>query len=264
MFLASAVADYPNSKNGMDNDTGNKWNPYAIDFGAGVANKLGPKIGVSGLGDVVQNAVGNVTNPHLQMLYKGVGLREFQFEFIFTPTSSAEAAQVDALIKKLTYWAAPRVLTGASRHYLEPPYLFNIGFSFLGGSGLVSAVTNFFSNLGTQIIGQQLTAALSPSSSLSSALNNAKIYTVYHPCVLRDINVDYAPNGWAAFNDGYPIQTRLTLQFKETDIVTKDDINPGISVPQSVTQQVSAASFGPSAPLSNGVTVTPIDLGLMG
>ena len=33
--------------------------------------------------------------------------------------------------------------------------------------------------------------------------------------------LDYAPNGWAAYNDGFPIQTRLTLQFKEMDIVTK-------------------------------------------
>jgi hypothetical protein len=43
-------------------------------------------------------------------------------------------------------------------------------------------------------------------------------------CVLSNVNVDYAPNGWAAYNDGFPIQTRLTLQFKEMDIVTKQKL----------------------------------------
>ena len=41
-------------------------------------------------------------------------------------------------------------------------------------------------------------------------------------CVLTNVSVDYAPNGWAAYNDGYPIQTTLQLQFKETQILTKD------------------------------------------
>jgi hypothetical protein len=230
--LASAFADRSSSMRGMDGDTGNWWNPYAAGAGTYALGKIGQMGDVApGLGDVAQNAIGNVTNPHLQMLYKGVGLREFQFEFLFTPTSSQEAQQAKTIVDTFVYWAAPDVAKGvsSSRHYLVPPLLFNIGFSFLNGSGLVGAVTNFFSNLETQIFGQQLTGALNPSSSLSTPLNNAMVYTIYHPCVLKDINVDYAPNGWAAFSDGFPVQTRLTLQFKETDIVTKQDINPSVS-----------------------------------
>jgi hypothetical protein len=41
-------------------------------------------------------------------------------------------------------------------------------------------------------------------------------------CFLADVNVDYAPNGWAAYNDGYPVQTKLTLTFKETTMITKN------------------------------------------
>ena len=48
----------------------------------------------------------------------------------------------------------------------------------------------------------------------------AKIMTI-NDCVLQDVNIDYAPNGWAAYNDGYPIQTRLNLTFKETQMITK-------------------------------------------
>jgi len=46
-------------------------------------------------------------------------------------------------------------------------------------------------------------------------------------CVLDNINVDYAPNGWAAYSDGAPVQTKLTLSFKETDIMHRDLFNSG-------------------------------------
>jgi hypothetical protein len=45
--------------------------------------------------------------------------------------------------------------------------------------------------------------------------------------VLENINVDYGPNGWATFNDGSPVQIKLTLQFKETVIVDKNRIRAG-------------------------------------
>ena len=45
-------------------------------------------------------------------------------------------------------------------------------------------------------------------------------------CVLDNMSVDYAPNGtWSAYNDGYGIQTRMTLTFKEMSIMTKDNVN---------------------------------------
>ena len=40
--------------------------------------------------------------------------------------------------------------------------------------------------------------------------------------------VDYAPEvGWVSFEDGMPVKTRLTLQFKETEIMTRDKIEQG-------------------------------------
>ena len=41
------------------------------------------------------------------------------------------------------------------------------------------------------------------------------------------MSVDYAPNGWIAYSDGSPIQTRLTLSFKETDIMHRDIFKDG-------------------------------------
>ena len=43
-------------------------------------------------------------------------------------------------------------------------------------------------------------------------------------CVLENISVDYAPIGWVTYDGGQPVQTKLTLQFKEIEIVDKTRI----------------------------------------
>ena len=45
--------------------------------------------------------------------------------------------------------------------------------------------------------------------------------------MLLKYDIDYAPFGWATYTDGMPVQTRLSLQFQETQIVTKQDIEKG-------------------------------------
>ena len=51
-------------------------------------------------------------------------------------------------------------------------------------------------------------------------------------CVLKSIDVNYAPNGWSAYEvpgepaslgrTGMPVATQLTLQFQETSYLTKN------------------------------------------
>jgi hypothetical protein len=47
-------------------------------------------------------------------------------------------------------------------------------------------------------------------------------------CVLQNIDLDYAPNGFAAYqnpadlNDGMPVNIRMRLEFTETEYITKD------------------------------------------
>lgn len=221
-FIGSAIADKGIDLKGTQQDNGNFTNMYA----KGAFAKALP----GNLGSLAGNVMKQVENPQLQMLYKGINLREFQFEFRFTPTSKQEAQTVDGIIKKLTYYSVPELLGSKSHQFLKPPQLFSIKFAFTGGSGLSGAVSNFFKNIGTNILTSQITGALFGSmSDPTKSAGNAKVFQVYHDCVLTNIQVDYAPNGWSAYNDGYPVETRLTLTFKETDIVTKNDIDPSIS-----------------------------------
>lgn len=46
-------------------------------------------------------------------------------------------------------------------------------------------------------------------------------------CILERISVDYAPYGWSTYKDGMPVQTILSMTFKETEIITKEKVNMG-------------------------------------
>jgi len=47
-------------------------------------------------------------------------------------------------------------------------------------------------------------------------------------CVLTEVGVNYAPNGtWSTFDDGTPVQTTLTLNFKEIELIDSTAIEAG-------------------------------------
>jgi len=190
-----------------------------------IANKIPGAIG-GGATDVLRNALGIYVNPQIQLIYKGLSLRDFSLSFTFTPKSPQEAKTTKDIIDTFTYYSVPGIgssmLGSQPGQYLTPPQLFKIKFIFLGQNGIASSISNVFSaalnNLG---LGSLTTS--DPTDKISSG-QEAKIMTVSE-CVLTSVNVDYAPNGWAAFNDGYPIQTTLSLNFQETEIMTKDRVS---------------------------------------
>jgi hypothetical protein len=181
---------------------------------------------VTGLGGgVVGQALGQVINPQMQLIYQGIGLRDFQLEFIFTPLSSQEAKTVEKIVDSFVFYSVPDYVADTKGQYLKPPQIFNMNFVFTGQPSVLGAITNVLTSTLTNVLGSQLTSALigSDASTITNA-PKAKTFQV-GDCVLKNVNVDYAPNGWAAYNDGYPIQTRLTLQFHEMYIVTKTTMN---------------------------------------
>jgi hypothetical protein len=150
--------------------------------------------GKVGLGEVQDFALftqGVAVNPQLQVLFKGTDMRTFSFEFLFTPYDEEEARNVVNIIKTFKFHQAPEVNTSAAGRYFTPPSEFDI---------------DFFAN------GQL----------------NDKIHQI-GTCVLSGVTVDYAPNGWSALEsekfNGMPTQIRMTLDFQETEIVTKERVN---------------------------------------
>lgn len=146
---------------------------------------------ISGLNESARDflfyAAGSAINPQLQVLFKGVDFRRFQFDFLFAPFDESEARNVEEIIKTFRFHLAPEVNVAKMGRYFVPPSEFDIDFLFNG------QINEHVHQVGT--------------------------------CVLTNINVDYAPNGISTFTNGMPTHTRMTLQFMETEIVTKQRVD---------------------------------------
>lgn len=139
---------------------------------------------------------GLVQNPMIEMIYSSPVFRSFRFEFMLYPRSEIEAKEVQKIIETLKYHQAPEIQKDSNGFFLVPPSEFDIKFFYNGKENP----------------------------------NIPKIST----CILNSIDMDYAPNGWAAYESvgepkpslggtGMPVGIRLGLNFKETEYLTKDN-----------------------------------------
>lgn len=149
--------------------------------------------GAENIGAVLNKAQGYAINPQLQMIYKGIGLRTFQLTFTFTPKSAQEAKEVDEIIALFKHHYAPRLESGTETSvnsmFFIPPSMFTVQF-------------------------------------MHNGRENTHL-PKYGECVLSNITVDYAPNGFASYEDGSPVQSQLMLQFKETEIIDRNKLEKG-------------------------------------
>jgi hypothetical protein len=156
-----------------------------------VSSALGVIAGAAGAGenvaDINLQAAGFTINPQLQMIYRGVAFRHFQLTFTFTPSSKQESELVKAIIETFKVNFAPSIHGEGNADnigmFFTPPSVFNVDFM------------------------------------IDTGLN--QYLPKYGDCVLTDIDVNYAPNGFAPHADGSPVQTQLNLTFKEIEIVTQ-------------------------------------------
>lgn len=190
----SASDEY--TKNGGKGAVSSVLKSAGLTAGQGLAGTLGKLTGSEASAQIgFTAATGKVQNPMLEMLYKSPNFRSFNFEFTFYPRDEKEALEVQRIIERLRFHQAPELVKDA-QGFLVPPSEFDIKFYYAG--------------------------AQNP--------NIPAIAT----CVLTSIDVNYAPNGFSAYEvpgenrpalgrTGMPVAIQVTLQFQETTYLTKED-----------------------------------------
>ena len=129
-------------------------------------------------------------NPNTRAMFKGVGLRSFQFQFKFIPVSQKEAEEVEAIIKRFREHAYPEPIKLTSTDVVAGfkfPHLFNIS----------------------------LTAHGKP------------VGTKLKTCVLESIQTNYNPSAMAWHSDGKPTEYDLSLSFREEVTLNAEDVRNG-------------------------------------
>ena len=138
-------------------------------------------------------AFGQAENPFIEMMFKQMGLRDFTYDFTFSPRNQKESEEVQSIIRMFRFHMAPE-LKGNNHRYLTLPSTFDIHYMYQYNRDN-GAENNFYSKIST--------------------------------CVLSGVTVDYTPGGVKSFADGSPTQITMGLSFKETELLTKEKINAG-------------------------------------
>ena len=148
----------------------------------------------------IESSIGIVQNPYLEMMFSGIGFREFQFDFTFRPRNKTEQEQVHTIIKMFRLNSRPTFTEGDfGKSFMDYPKEFKIEFL-------------------TKCPG--LPIHKEPSIwQLNDSVPQLKT------CVCSNVTTNYAPdNMWLAHQGGKPNAIQLSMSFKETELVMAEDI----------------------------------------
>ena len=146
-----------------------------------------------GLKGFAKKAFGQASNPYMEVLFEGVEMRTFTYNFTFSPRNADETEDVKKIIEMFRFHMMPE-LNGGSSAFMTLPSTFDIHYMYQVSPG-VAEENNYYTKIAT--------------------------------CVLKGCDVDYTPNGVKSFASGAPTQIAMSLSFQETEMLTKQHVNRG-------------------------------------
>lgn len=171
-------------------------------------------------------ATGTTINPNVELLFNGVKLRQFSFQFKMIPRSEKEAKHIRSIIKFFKKGMAPRRSKSAAEFiFLGTPNVFRIEFKANGNTEMGSI---------------------------------GKIKT----CALNTCSINYTPDGvYGSFEDSIvgsqPLAVTMQLAFTELTPIYSDEYNSELSTvgPENIFQK-----FDVEQAVENPFNLPPIDL----
>ena len=163
----------------------------AIQTGKKLIDEVFSALGAGRPAQLIDKSLGIAVNPHEEMFFKKPDFRSFSYTFDFYPKSEQEMEDVNKIIFLFKYHMHPSV---SSNIHFNVPSEFEIHYAYFGQE--------------------------------NEYLN--KIST----CVLKDMNVEYGPTEqFSTFRSNEkgapPVHTKVTLDFQETQFITKKEITEG-------------------------------------
>jgi len=141
--------------------------------------------------EIISRDSGQVLNPNLELIFRGVTLRDFTYNFDITPRTSAESLEVKNIINTLKKRSSPKSTaqgsSGGSRGiFIAAPEIFQVTF-MKGGSP------------------------------------HPFLYTL-KPTALVNMSVNYTGTGnYMTYGDGTPVKMVMTTRFTEVNPIFEED-----------------------------------------
>ena len=153
-------------------------------------------------GQAVSRATGQILNPHKAMVYQGPGgFRTFSFTFVLVPKSADEAKEIFNIVKFFKRRMHPGTGAGA-------------------GINDISSVTLTYPD--------EFEIKYYVNNKLVDGSDPTKPLFKIHNCFMESFSADYTTSGVVSFmDDKQPVTTTISMSFKETQLLTKADIDAG-------------------------------------
>ena len=159
----------------------------ALFFGSMAANVFGANTSFEGL---LSRTTGQIINPNLELLFTGVALRSFTFDFNFVPRSGPEGEAVKQIIRMFKKAMSAKSSSGVNNILLSAPNVFRLTYK----SG----------------------------SSDHPFLNKFKVMA------LDNMAVNYTASGqYATYDNGTPVHMQMQLSFKELNPIYAEEYDKG-------------------------------------
>ena len=176
--ITSAIKNVATSGNGQDLVTS-----Y---IAAKAVNSFNANVSAEGL---LSRSEGKVLNPNMELLFKGVMLRSFNFSFNLAPRDETEAGSVKNIIRTFKKSMAARTSSGTGAGlFIDSPNVFQLEYK--------------------------------------SGNKKHPFLNSFKPCALTNMAVDYTASGaYATYEDATPVHMKLTLSFQELNPIYFSDYN---------------------------------------
>ena len=180
----------------------------------------------------LQQKHGKIMNPHKALLYSGPGgFRTFNFNYVMSPENKKEAESIASIVHFFKWHMHPGTPGGRTIQTVNDD---------AGGYGAeFKTIPNDISNSMSltypsefqikMFVNRKPMKALGGSNTNRASSTNP-LFRIKN-CFLESLNVDYATSGAPAFitsgQTSVPATTTMSLQFKETVLMTKTSIGKG-------------------------------------
>ena len=159
----------------------------AIDAGLKSISAI-PSLG--GLKEAAEMQMGEILADRMELAFKGIDKRTFEYTFKMTPRSEVEADEITKIIGMFKHHMLPEMKGAHTRgRRMSIPDTFDIKYMF------VNAENQYLNKIST--------------------------------CFLESMDVSYADGKFKTHEGGQPVDTTLTLNFKEIELITREKAQEG-------------------------------------
>jgi len=144
--------------------------------------------GLEGAMEVIEMKRGYIRAPQMELAFKGISKRSFTYDFKMIPKSKKEADEIKKIIMAFKTNMLPTLIGESVRRQIVPS-TFKIDYMYKD---------NINENL------HQIST-----------------------CVLENMNVTYGGDRYRTYEDGVPVETAISLSFREMDLITAAEAADG-------------------------------------